>query len=414
MASNPAVPKPGARAVGRRIGALYLTVAILGLNAVLMFAGLELVSMAAFKGRLWLLAQRQPVLSGEGEARESVSYYSSQEWGPLYWHEFRLSRTQRYYPYVAWRRAAFAGQTINIDDHGIRRTPGADCGAGSYNVFAFGGSTMWGTGAPDWGTIAARLQASLHERRRGPVCVTNFGETGYVSTQSLVMLLLQLKLEHRPDAVVFYDGPNDVYAAYQAGRVGVHENFYQIAAQFERPPTSPTWMGLLRNTYAFALVDMLVGKLTAGAAKPQVKVLNYETIGVDAATLSDLVVKNYMSNYTMVDLLARRYGFEAFMFIQPILSMGNKPLTREEQQMKRTYEADHALTRLDAAVYGAFARESSKHDRLFYLADIFDGNPASLWIDDSHVNPLGNDLIAQRIVDVITAQASSVRPPESF
>jgi len=58
MASNPAVPKPGARAVGRRIGALYLTVAILGLNAVLMFAGLELVSMAAFKGRLWLLAQR--------------------------------------------------------------------------------------------------------------------------------------------------------------------------------------------------------------------------------------------------------------------------------------------------------------------------------------------------------------------
>src|SRR5262245_9770893 len=373
--------------------------------------------MAALTTKSWLIP-RKVVLVGEGTARERVSYYKTQDWGQLYWHEFLLSRTQRYYPYVAWRRAPFAGKTINIDEHGIRQTPGADCRSGAYKVFAFGGSTMWGTGAPDWGTIAARLQARLEQRRSEPVCVTNFGETGYVSTQSLVMLLLQLKLGNVPNAVVFYDGPNDVYAAYQAGRVGVHENFYQIAALFEEPlkgeSKRESLRELLQNSYSYAVVDTLVGKFTSGKEQPQVTVMNYESIGVDAAALSDMVVQNYLSNYTMVDVLARRFGFEPFMFIQPILSMGNKPLTQEEQQMKWTYESDRALAKLDAAVYRAFDLESSRHERLTYLANIFDENRVSLWIDDSHVNPLGNDLIAETMVDAIMAKRPARRTAPSF
>src|SRR2546421_467749 len=83
-----------------------------------------------------------------GEARETVSYYASQDWAEQFWHEFRLTRKQRYYPYVGWRRAPFKGRTIEIDQNGIRVTPGADCRAASFKVFTFGGSTMWGTGSP--------------------------------------------------------------------------------------------------------------------------------------------------------------------------------------------------------------------------------------------------------------------------
>jgi len=171
---------------------------------------------------------------------------------------------------------------------------------------------------------------------------------------------------------------------------------------------------LLQNSYSYAVVDALVGKFTSGKEQPQVTVMNYESIGVDAAALSEMVVQNYLSNYTMVDVLARRFGFEAFMFIQPILSMGNKPLTQEEQQMKWTYESDRALAKLDAAVYRAFDLESSRHERLTYLANIFDENPASLWIDDSHVNPLGNDVIAETMVDAIMAKRLARRTARSF
>ena len=34
-----------------------------------------------------------------------------------------------------------------VDAQGLRRTPGAQCGAGAYKVFAFDGSTMWGVGS---------------------------------------------------------------------------------------------------------------------------------------------------------------------------------------------------------------------------------------------------------------------------
>jgi hypothetical protein len=268
---------------------------------------------------------------------------------------------------------------------------------------------MWGTGSPDWGTIAARLQAGLAKRRRGTVCVTNFGETGYVSTQSVVMLLMQLKLGNIPNAVVFYDGPNDSYAAYQSGRVDVHENFEQIAAQVEgrRARAPAPRFAWLRNTHSYSIVDGLLDKLTTSRPKPPVRVLNYETFGIDASTLSDLVVKNYLSNREIIDVFAKRYGFSAFMFIQPILSVGNKPLTEEEQQMKQTFEQDKALDTLYAAVYRTLEREASKHERLYYLGHIFDGNRASLWIDSSHVHPIGNDLIAQRMVEAIMAKPSA-------
>ncbi len=39
-----------------------------------------------------------------------------------------------------------------------------------------------------------------------------------------VRLVLLLREGHRPDYVIFYDGANDVYAAYQAGRAGAVQN----------------------------------------------------------------------------------------------------------------------------------------------------------------------------------------------
>ena len=221
------------RAFGQRIAHSYKAVAVLVLNTLLLFACFELAAISYVNLRQLLPAPPDPLV-GEGGPRETVSYYASQSWAPRYWHEFRLARRQRYYSYVGWRRAPFDGETIQIDERGIRLTPGADCSANSFKVFAFGGSTMWGTGSPNWGTIPAYLQAGLQKLRHGPVCVVNFGETAYVSTQGVIMLLMQLQSGNVPDLVVFYDGPNDIYAAYQSGRAGVPQNLDQVAARFER------------------------------------------------------------------------------------------------------------------------------------------------------------------------------------
>src|SRR6266849_4077207 len=143
---------------------LYQGVAILILNTLLLLSCLEVTAIGVFK--IWSVVSKPA--ETEGSPREKVSYYASQDWAAQFWREFNLSRSTRYHPYVLYRRAPFKGETININDAGIRLTPGADCsaGAGSYRVFTFGGSTMWGTGSPDWGTIAAYLQAGLERLKR--------------------------------------------------------------------------------------------------------------------------------------------------------------------------------------------------------------------------------------------------------
>jgi hypothetical protein len=103
----------------------------------------------------------------------------------------------------------------------------------TLRVFAFGGATMWGTGSPDWETIPAYLQAGLEARRGKPVCMVNFGESSFVSTQEVIQLLLQLESGNVPHLVIFYDGINNIYAAYQSGQAGVHENLDPIAAKLQ-------------------------------------------------------------------------------------------------------------------------------------------------------------------------------------
>jgi hypothetical protein len=384
----------------------YKAMAILTLNALLLYGGLELAAFAAFNIRSLGLISSPAQGSPQEEPREKVSYYSSQDWAEQYWYEHRLSVTQRYYPYVGWRRAPFKGQTIEIDQNGMRLTPGADCRATSFKVFTFGSSEMWGTGSPNWDTIPANLQKGLEKLRHGPVCVMNFAESAYVSTQDVIMLLLQLRSGNVPNLVLFYNIGGDVYSAYQSGQAGALQNLNQIASRFEGG--SP-YIDHLRNTYSYKLIDALMDKLNI--ANPQQEpaeneLVTYESKGIDAAQLSDLVVQNYFGNYEIVSSLAQKYGFEYFFFLPPRVFRGNKTLTPEEQEMKRETESDVALSKLYTTVYQTVETKSSQYQNFYLMADIFDHYRGLIWIDGAHVTPIGNRMIAARILNVIQARSS--------
>jgi hypothetical protein len=395
---------------------LYRVVAILLLNTLVVFACFELAARGVFKIAS-VISEPTEQLVGEGSPREKVSYYSSQSWAEQYWYEFRLSRKQRYYPYVGWRRAPFKGKTIEIDQNGIRVTPGADCSANSFKVFTFGASEMWGTGSPNWGTIPANLQKGLEKLRQGPVCVMNFGESAYVLMQDVIMLLIQLRSGNVPDLVLFYSTEGNIYAAYQSGRAGVPENLDQIAARFEgrRGPSTfvdrlRSGVNWLRSTDSYSLIDQLMGKLTI--ANPQRKepppseLITYESMGIDVAELSDLVMQDFLGNYKIVSALAQKYGFKYFFFLPPHISLGNKPLTPEEREMKHKTEIQAAYYKLHTAVYQAIEREFAKYQNFYSIVHVFDHYDSLIWIDAGHVTPIGNQVIAEKMLDVIQARSS--------
>lgn len=386
---------------------IYRAVAILALNTILAVASFELVAMGYFNFKVPTRQSKSPErLVGEGTPRETVSYYASQDWAERFWYEFRLSRNQQFRPFVGWRRAPFKGQTIEVDQDGVRVTPGANCSPKSFKVFTFGASEMWGTGSPNWGTIPAHLQKGLEKLGQGPVCVTNFAESAYVSMQGIITLLMQLRSGNVPDVVLFYSVEDDIYSAYQSGRVGVLENLDQIAARFEGKRKPEGLLDRVKTTYSYKLVDLYMDKLTI--AKPQEpgvnKVVSYESMGIDVEALSDAVVQELLENYKIVNGLAKEYGFKYMFVVPPSVWRGEKSLTPEEQRMKDLALQEEALHKLSAAVYGKLEVEAPKYENFQSLTHVFDHHDALLWIDATHVTPEGNQLVAMSLLELLQGQ----------
>jgi len=229
----------------------------------------------------------------------------------------------------------------------------------------------------------------------------NYGESAYVSTQSLLQLLLLLQAGNVPDLVLFYEGLNDAYAAYQSGMAGAHENYEQLAARFEgddRPAEGGAVAHVVRRTNLFRVSWYLFAGLTHHVDEPP-QLKTYQSMGIDPDTIAAAVVRTYFGNYDIVDALARKYGFEYRFIWPPYIRLGRKPLVVAEQAISRN--VDPALDRLYQSVYQRVSASAAAHPRLFDTTSALDGSSDLLWIDEVHLTPTGNRLIASTIAATI-------------
>ncbi len=162
--------------------------------------------------------------------------YGGQPW--VVQHQRELEQLQdRWQPYVYFRQKPFSGQTIAIDQDGLRLTwqpppvPAGPAEPRAFKVLMLGGSSLWGYGARDDRTIPSIIARSLHQRGYR-IELRNLAEIGYVSTQEVVALLRELQSGYRPDLVIFYDGVNDTTSAFLEGEAGVTTNERNRRAEF--------------------------------------------------------------------------------------------------------------------------------------------------------------------------------------
>ena len=315
------------------------------------------------------------------------SYYVNQTWSAQYWNEAEKSVKLQYQPYSLFKSQQFQGQWINVNKETHRVVPETRCGDGSYKVFMFGGSTMWGYGSPDWGTIPAYLQQAWNKAKKN-VCVINYGTPAYVSTQSVIRLELELQQGNTPDLVIFYDGINDIYASYQSGQAGVHHNLSEIEQKLENPGVS---------SLTHWIKQLTVLAITNRFIKPPVK--NYVTIGVDSVKLATATIDVYLGNYQIVEALSKQYQFEFVFFWQPTLPTDKKTLTAEEKEILETF--DPSLITLYRQSYALIETRQSNYPYLHNIEDSFSAETQSLWIDWTHITPEGNKIIAARIWSIL-------------
>jgi lysophospholipase L1-like esterase len=244
----------------------------------------------------------------------------------------------------------------------------------------FGGSTMWGLGANDTGTIPAYVQSLLGDS----TCVVNYGMFGYVATQNTIKLMTELQRGNVPDVVIFYDGVNDVLATHQNNAAAAHQNLSEVAAAYEPNTLSSALLETLRDSYTRQLLAKVLPQ-----PDPQ------PTTQRDNQALAVDTTEAYLLNYAIVERLSEEYGFEFAFFWQPVITIGEKPLTEVEIPLAGGLGNSQALYNL---TYAQIEQRAANYDKLYYIADVFDDVEQFLYVDPFHIVPEGNEIIANRIL----------------
>src|SRR5580692_13105203 len=205
------------RPIARPLPRIFATFGFTVFNLIVITVLLELVSWA-----IWSAYHAKHPEGPENQAASPV--YQETAWAKGFWQEEHARQKSRhpYVPFLLWGVTDWHGKYVNNDEGkaGVwRRTinPARDeCKGRPVAVWTFGGSTVYGTGVPDWATLPSYLSRNLNGDDRTCVVVTNFGDESYISTQELILLIEQLKRGGNPDIVIFYDGFNDAHIGMAA------------------------------------------------------------------------------------------------------------------------------------------------------------------------------------------------------
>jgi len=315
------------------------------------------------------------------DKRADLPLFSDHEYAQRVFREQKDS-IKNYIPFLEWRHTSKHGGTLNIDDEGCRlHTIGLDNAPGATTLGFFGGSTVWGTGVDDNGTLPAQFDAITSE-----FVVTNRGERGYTSFQNLIDLMMLINRGSPPRVVVFFEGFNDVWVHCNKAvttRLNGHMEEARIQSALDRTGDE----NYLLNNIAMPIVSFLSG---AGQDGGKTIVPACSNDPERAAQVAGMIVRNLEMAHSLVE----SYGGEFYGFLQPNAYVGQPRL--EHLNLGGSY---HPIQRQQfEAVYPLVRKEMETRGRewFFDLSDALDTG-APLYIDHVHVVPEGNRIMAERV-----------------
>lgn len=296
----------------------------------------------------------------------------------------------RWLPYSYWTVAPFDGAYINVDQSGRRQTPSYTEDPAAPSIYFFGGSTIWGLGSRDAYTIPAQVAQLLAEQDY-PAQVQSYAQTGYVSWQDLLLFQAQLALDNAPDLAVFYQGFNDVYAAYLQDGAGLtlRENLRVNDVELGRLVRSgqPALLPFDADISAYDWSLVTSGEATPGA-----------------------IADRWLANRRLIRAAAREHDVRVLFVWQPAL-FAKAERTDGEQRILDDVERQQAgFADLYRAVVG-IVREGMANDNdddTVFLTDAFSDVSDAVFFDRVHITEIGNGLVAESLVDPILEALSNL------
>ena len=320
-----------------------------------------------------------------------------------------INRSFRYHPFLGWDAKPYEGEYVNVDASGIRKTwnPDFPPDVEPQTIYVFGGSTTWGMGARDQDTLPSHLSRLLNEHGR-PFVVRNYGDIAYTFTQELINLILLLKAGHRPDYVIFYDGVNDVYAAYQSGRPGSVIDCFHLPEKFNErmTPLRAFWIGVTGLLREHCMIYRYAGRLAGSSGRPA----DFPEVGATFSDeqlrdLAERVADDYATSHALLEPLSKAYGFDYLTFWQPV-SLTEEHLLPEERLDIRT--EDKALAAVHRYILGDLRERELKN--FWDVSDALRGRDTLYYLDYCHLTGQGNAAVARRMCEILETYIET--PPQ--
>jgi len=359
-----------------RIIAINLAVSI-GLLLVLLF-------VASLVGDISNLAK---VLFPKEDERATLPAYDDHERARLVYRD-QDDSIKDYVPFVEWRHAAKKTETLNIDEHGYRtHTVGLDNAADAESLGFFGGSTVWGTGVDDNGTLPARFDAITRSYR-----VTNYGERGYTVMQNLIDLITLINQNEAPHTVLFLTGFNEVWVHCNLAvttRINGHMQERRIQAALDRTAKRRH----LFNNFV-APLQVLIGGLVR--RDRDLHIAGCSNDPGRAARVAEMIVRNL----EIAEQIVRANGGRFHAFLQPTAYVGHPRV----DYLDLTGPKHEGQRPEFAAVYPLIQSEITARQQpwLHDLSNALDGDEYLL-VDHVHVTRRGNTILALRIRDELAS-----------
>jgi lysophospholipase L1-like esterase len=315
--------------------------------------------------------------------------YDHVDWALDHFTEYANLTKGFYEAFYGWRRPEMHGKTINIDENGRRRTFRSSDTEQDRVIAFFGGSTTWGTGVDDESTIPSFF-AKLNPNYEA----INYGETGYVAHQSLNLLMKEYFGGFRPDVVVFYDGVNDVgNKCLRNSDVFSHSRENMIR-------------DILRdrdNASYLAAIDPMIDFVGRAKRTLQGRQQPAATSAYDChenPAKAEAVARYLLSDWSVAKHLVESGGGEFVAILQPQAYDGTSRLDHLDLPEPAGWQYAAVYPKIVELLDREFPELRANFVDLRRALD----QDGYFYIDQCHLSPNGNEIIARRIDAAIASR----------
>jgi len=319
------------------------------------------------------------------------------------------SRPYVYEPFTQIKERPYSGDYVNVDENGFRVTknqgpwpPDSD----NFNIFLFGGSTVFGYGVPDDQTVASYLQEVLSNRLECTVRVYNFGRGFYYSSQERILLEKLLVSGFVPDMAIFVDGINEFYTVndepHFTNRLEQFFDSGQSAICMEQTNLESKLLKKLPMTRAARSLKNRVGKILTGnsgttLADKQEEVSFDEGIYNDEYIITS-VVDRYLENKRLVEAMAAAYS------IQPVFVWQPAPTYKYDLNYHLFTKGgfnSHSYSRYGYQYMAEFVKEKPLGDNFLWCADMQEQLQEPLYVDKVHYSAKMSNMLAVNVANLL-------------